>query len=55
MDFDSIVGMVVAVAALSLLIAVVFWSRRAIHRIARTGPKSARHILHERNGDNTHA
>jgi len=51
MPWDMIIGSAVVVAALSVLVALVVWSRRAINRIARQGYRSARAILKGRNGE----
>ena len=50
MDADIIIGLVVGAVALSVLTGLVFWSRRAIGRIADGGSRTAREILRELRG-----
>ena len=47
MDFDTTLGCILVVVALSLLTLLVLWSRRTIDRIARKGFGSAREISSE--------
>ncbi len=48
MESDAIIGCVVIAIALILLIALTWWSRRRIDWIARTGERSVREILKDR-------
>ncbi len=51
MDFDTIVGVVLVAVAVIANICLVFWSRRAINRIADRKLNSARDIVRDlRNG-----
>ena len=45
MDAEVIVGCIIIALALIVLTGLVFWSRRRIERVARTGHRSARQIL----------
>lgn len=45
MDIDTVLGIIVITAALIVLTALVFWSRRIIEKISRRGPTSARQIM----------
>jgi uncharacterized iron-regulated membrane protein len=48
---DIWIGCSLIVLALSVSGLLVFWSRRRIDRIARSGKRSAREITRELNGD----
>ncbi len=45
MNAHTILGVLLVLAALGVLVALVLWSRRRIHRIDRLGPQSARMLL----------
>ena len=47
MDLNTIIGVILVVASLGLIVGLVLWSRRAINRISRGGPRSARSIIRE--------
>ena len=49
METDAIVGCVVIVIVLGLIVLLVWWSRRTINWIARTGSRSARKIMRDVN------
>ncbi len=49
--WDTLIGVIILVAALGVLLGFVFWSRRRIGRISREGFASARRILKGMNGD----
>ena len=51
MDMNVLIGCVVTFVALTLIAALVFWSRRTINRIAKNGFRTARQTLKELNGD----
>ena len=51
MDMNVLIGCVVIAVALTLIIALVLWSRRTINRIAKNGFRTARQTLKELNGD----
>jgi hypothetical protein len=44
-DIHTAVGVALILIALGLLIGLILWSRRTIHRIDRFGPQSARMLL----------
>ncbi|MCK5114409.1 MAG: hypothetical protein KAR11_06575 [Phycisphaerae bacterium] len=44
MDFDTTLGLILVVTAVVLLCGLVWWSRRIINYIDRTGARSARMI-----------
>jgi len=48
MDMDVAVGVVVIAVAICTISVLVFWSRRAINRIASDGFGSARKIVRDR-------
>jgi len=50
MNTDIIIGCVVTVVALVSVAALTIWSRGTIERIARTGYRTARQTLKDRNG-----
>jgi hypothetical protein len=52
MDTDIIVGCVVAVVAAISVAGLTLWSRAIVERIARTGYRTARETLKDRNGAN---
>ena len=45
MDMDMLFGCIAIAVSLMLIVALVFWSRRTIDRIARNGYSSARKIM----------
>jgi len=47
MEADAIWGCIVLAITLIAMVALVFWSRRTINRIARNGGGSVRKILRE--------
>ena len=47
LDFDTTLGLILVVLAVTLLCVLVFWSRRRINYINRTGGRSARMILRD--------
>ena len=51
MDGDAIVGCVTILVALSTIIYLTLWSRRAIDRIADRAERSAREIVRDLKGD----
>jgi len=50
MEIDAIIGLAILAAALGLQAYLVFWGRRTIERIARSGRRSAREIGRELRG-----
>ena len=44
-DLNTCIGVVLIVVALGLLVGLILYSRRRIHRIDRLGPQSARMLL----------
>ena len=51
MDSDSVLGCIAVFVALCTVAYLVFWSRRQIDRIGRSGYGSARKILKELDDD----
>ncbi|MBN1419167.1 MAG: hypothetical protein JXP34_10345 [Planctomycetes bacterium] len=51
MDLDAVAGWIVVACALGAIAYLTLWSRRAIDRIAARGPRTARAILKEVDGD----
>ena len=47
MEPDAILGCIILAISLIVMIALVFWSRGTINRIARNGGGSARKILRD--------
>ncbi|MBN1555033.1 MAG: hypothetical protein JXA11_09820 [Phycisphaerae bacterium] len=45
MDTNTVIGVFLILAALGLLVGLILFSRRRIHRIDRLGPQSARMLL----------
>ncbi len=45
MSTDAAIGCILIAAAFALLTYLVAWSRRTIHRIDRSGARSARDVL----------
>lgn len=50
-DLDAVAGWIVVACALGAIAYLTLWSRRAIDRIAARGPRTARAILKEVDGD----
>jgi hypothetical protein len=50
MNTDIIIGCVLTIVALVSVAALAIWSRGTIERIARTGYRTARQTLKDRNG-----
>ena len=50
MDGNTIIGCTIVLASLSAITALVWWSRRCIHRIAKDKPRTGRQALKELNG-----
>jgi len=51
MDPDALIGCGLGAGALGLMTYLVWWSRRTIDRIARSGFRSVRRIMKELHGD----
>jgi hypothetical protein len=47
METDAILGCIIVAISVIVMIALVFWSRRTINRIARNGGGSVREILRD--------
>jgi hypothetical protein len=50
MDKDIIIGCIIIVVALVSVTALTVWSRRTIQRFSRSGYRTARQTLKDRNG-----
>jgi len=51
MSRDLVIGCIILAVSLTLLVALTFWSRRRIERIARAPGRSAREIEKDLSGE----